>query len=951
MSQRDKTLHAVQALRKRVDGQGLNTEKIRQINKEIGLPLCPLAVTRLELNCQLLTEIPDCIQDFQDCSSLLLGHNRINHIAHLSRLTQLRCLYLNNNAISNIQGLQGLLQLRVLDLSSNQIQRLEGLQGLPALEALLLGANQLSSASDIKHLLEVPSLVELDLGHNHLADMEVLQVLAALPALQTLTLLHNPLAAAASSSSRQHNTPLLQHYRRTLICRCRTLTALDQRPVFPQERRYAEAWAAGRQGHDSPRCSPQAVEPAPLQSSPTAAALLPASTSSPTRLPSYPADPPSPHQVKCWGRAHPQAAPTQLPQQQPPPSWHPPPTSLAVGQQLGRAAAAAGAAAAAAAGAAAGGSRECRSGPNTTEPGQQPADLPPASGPAGPPRPSCPGTHHMLDAPLYSALAPHSPSPTPACCPHPGRWVPDILGKEGPPADPGGGPCPSSAAARLQGSGPLCPPHPPAALAVCLGGGRAGAGAGAVGAAAVGAAAGAGASETGAGAGASGTGAGAVQCCEAAAGALAVGQGGWGAAGGQPGASSALLWAAEAADPPGLQATAGGSAGALGSLEAPGSGCGAWGGPGSGAVQARGPGKPVVASGSGSSGSAAGGQAVTAVVRGLCPALLHPLLEVVARGGGARQLLSCALVSRGWCRAAAPLLRHQRLMQAQAAMAQAELQMPLGNRAAPSLPLPCRTALAALSPAPLPLLQLLHALALLWAKSLRPAACQAGGPDLGGGKVEGTEGGEAGVREEGGEGPGSVQAREGGEGGLTEPTERQHLDFQKQHGDPLLLLQHGQQQAGCQASRKGCGHGSGSEGQCTVVGDEDGDEDGMDLSSATWRAAAWHDMMPMLQDAGFPQQLALALPLSAGEVVRLRGRTGSADDLEHFVPQLRVADVTCCCLEAAPLCQWLLDIEAYYHAVQGLAAAHDWRWPAAQRGDGQPCERMGIRWCELWQVS
>ncbi len=57
----------------------------------------------------------------------------------------------------------------------------------------------------------------------------------------------------------------LPNYRRTLISRCARLTALDHRPVFPQERRYAEAWWAERsRGPLSPTSPTGSEQPGPV---------------------------------------------------------------------------------------------------------------------------------------------------------------------------------------------------------------------------------------------------------------------------------------------------------------------------------------------------------------------------------------------------------------------------------------------------------------------------------------------------------------------------------------------------------------------------------------------------------------------------------------------------------------------------------------------------------------
>lgn len=61
--------------------------------------------------------------------------------------------------------------------------------------------------------------------------MGALGVIEALPQLAVLQLHGNPLV------------PRVEQYRRTVVSRCRALTYLDDRPVFPEDRLATEAWA------------------------------------------------------------------------------------------------------------------------------------------------------------------------------------------------------------------------------------------------------------------------------------------------------------------------------------------------------------------------------------------------------------------------------------------------------------------------------------------------------------------------------------------------------------------------------------------------------------------------------------------------------------------------------------------------------------------------------------
>ena len=83
-------------------------------------------------------------------------------------------------------------------------------------------------------LLEAPTIVSLDLQNNYIDDPEVLtEVIYKLPKLKVLYLQNNPV------------TKKIRDYRKTIINAIPTLTYLDDRPVFKEDRRHAEAFARG----------------------------------------------------------------------------------------------------------------------------------------------------------------------------------------------------------------------------------------------------------------------------------------------------------------------------------------------------------------------------------------------------------------------------------------------------------------------------------------------------------------------------------------------------------------------------------------------------------------------------------------------------------------------------------------------------------------------------------
>lgn len=82
-------------------------------------------------------------------------------------------------------------------------------------------------------LLECPSIAVLDIQNNKIEDPSLVELLMQMPNLKVLYLIGNPVIKN------------IQNYRKTMIAKLKHLTHLDDRPVFPDERRTSEAWFNG----------------------------------------------------------------------------------------------------------------------------------------------------------------------------------------------------------------------------------------------------------------------------------------------------------------------------------------------------------------------------------------------------------------------------------------------------------------------------------------------------------------------------------------------------------------------------------------------------------------------------------------------------------------------------------------------------------------------------------
>ncbi|GIL62115.1 hypothetical protein Vafri_16395 [Volvox africanus] len=106
------------------------------------------------------------------------------------------------------------------------------------------------------------------------------------------------------------------------------------------------------------------------------------------------------------------------------------------------------------------------------------------------------------------------------------------------------------------------------------------------------------------------------------------------------------------------------------------------------------------------------------------------------------------------------------------------------------------------------------------------------------------------------------------------------------------------------------------------------DPEPVHLDSQTWRMASWEFALELLQHRDFPLPAMLtALPLGPRALAALRCRTGSADDLDFYVPQLRSQDVARLNASAGRLAEWLLGVEAHCRAAHEADRARTWSWP------------------------
>lgn len=172
------------------------------------------------------------LEEYTGVRALWLEGNGFTKIEGLEALTEVRSLYLQENVIDKIENLEGQSACDSVNFSQNFIMKIENLAHMTQLTSLNMSKNKLPDAASIAHVLEIPSLQNIDLQSNKLEGADVLDVLEQMPDLRVLYLMGNPCVKD------------IKNYRRAVVSRCKNLRYLDERPVFDEERRRTDAWAA-----------------------------------------------------------------------------------------------------------------------------------------------------------------------------------------------------------------------------------------------------------------------------------------------------------------------------------------------------------------------------------------------------------------------------------------------------------------------------------------------------------------------------------------------------------------------------------------------------------------------------------------------------------------------------------------------------------------------------------
>ena len=177
---------------------------------------------------------------FTELKCLYFEGNGCKSLTGLETNVRMRSLFIQENMISKIEGLDNLKDLRQLNLNDNILEKVEGLANCDKLETIYLkgnrlGRNEHGDVDALKGLLERPTLTCIDIQDNNLDDPAIIEeILYKMPNLGVLY-----------CSKGNKFTNKVSNFRKILIANIKTLKYVDDRPVFPEDRRRAEAFARG----------------------------------------------------------------------------------------------------------------------------------------------------------------------------------------------------------------------------------------------------------------------------------------------------------------------------------------------------------------------------------------------------------------------------------------------------------------------------------------------------------------------------------------------------------------------------------------------------------------------------------------------------------------------------------------------------------------------------------
>eukprot|EP00744_Colponema_vietnamica_P009205 GILI01013112.1.p1 GENE.GILI01013112.1~~GILI01013112.1.p1 ORF type:complete len:517 (-),score=140.12 GILI01013112.1:199-1680(-) len=217
----------------------MTPEALKAVAKKHGGYANPTLNDQLFLHCQGFAAIQN-LEPYTEVRVLWLEQNALEKIEGLTNNEKLVTLFLQNNFLRSIGGLESLSNLRIINLSHNYLACIKNIAAFcPLLESLQISHNQIESLEDCRELQELKYLSSVDLSYNKLqrpegaTDSYLYEFFGKMPSIAVLYLQGQPLCMG------------VKNYRKNMVWHIQTLTYLDERPIFADERRTVNAWGGG----------------------------------------------------------------------------------------------------------------------------------------------------------------------------------------------------------------------------------------------------------------------------------------------------------------------------------------------------------------------------------------------------------------------------------------------------------------------------------------------------------------------------------------------------------------------------------------------------------------------------------------------------------------------------------------------------------------------------------
>ncbi|KAJ1947880.1 hypothetical protein GGF37_000027 [Kickxella alabastrina] len=145
----------------------------------------------LNMSNNRLTRICKSVAACGELRAIILGHNKIAKIEHISKLTNLNTLVISHNEIGKIPDMPLLKELTKISAAHNKITDIPVLTIYPKLKEVRLNDNKIKSIPE--SIRTCDSLRVIDLGNNKLDEWTSIAPLSSLPRLYNLNLKGNPI--------------------------------------------------------------------------------------------------------------------------------------------------------------------------------------------------------------------------------------------------------------------------------------------------------------------------------------------------------------------------------------------------------------------------------------------------------------------------------------------------------------------------------------------------------------------------------------------------------------------------------------------------------------------------------------------------------------------------------------------------------------------------------------